>query len=523
MSALNENIELEKKVKSILAFFSAGNYEEVILRTKVLLKKYPDLIDLHNILALAYNGINKQKEGIAILEDVILKQPKNIHILNNLGMMHSTLNNFNTSYKFLNKALEIKPDFFQAANNLSILYLKVNKANEAIEVLKKFLNKENLKNYIFNFSLGNAYQQGGDFKNARIYYKNCLEINPNKADADKAISLMTNYKKDDSKHLESMKKKINNKLSNIDSMLLNYSLGKAYEDLGNYSKSLNHLKMANKINDDLSDYKIEDEKKIFNNIKIIFKKNFEKKDRNYISNKKIIFIVGMPRSGTSLVEQILSSNKKIYGAGELPFITNFAENLFFKDKTKLKYQTLEKIEENKFDNLNRSYFEKLNFFNIKENIITDKAPFNFKWIGLIFKIFPNCKIIHCKRDSMDICWSNYKNFFRSLTMGYSNNFNNLANYYNLYLDLMKFWKNKFEDKIYDIEYEKLVHNPEKEIQNLVNYCEVEWSKDYLNFHKNKKTVTTASLAQVRSPMYKSSVRKWEKFGEELNLLKKLIN
>ena len=108
-------------------------------------------------------------------------------------------------------------------------------------------------------------------------------------------------------------------------------------------------------------------------------------------------------------------------------------------------------------------------------------------------------------------------------MGYSNNFNNLANYYNLYLDLMKFWKNKFEDKIYDIEYEKLVHNPEKEIQNLVNYCEVEWSKDYLNFYKNKKTVTTASLAQVRSPMYKSSVRKWEKFGEELNLLKKLIN
>ena len=112
MSALNENIELEKKVKSILAFFSAGNYEEVILRTKVLLKKYPDLIDLHNILALAYNGINKQKEGIKILEDVILKQPKNIHFLNNLGMMHSTLNNYNASYKFLNKALEIKPDFF---------------------------------------------------------------------------------------------------------------------------------------------------------------------------------------------------------------------------------------------------------------------------------------------------------------------------------------------------------------------------------------------------------------------------
>ena len=523
MGTLNENIELEKKIKSILGFYSTGNYEEVILRTKILIKKYPNITNLQNILALAYNAINNHKEGIKILEEVIVKNPNDIHVLNNLGMMHSALNNYDNSYHLLNKALKIKPDFFQAANNLSNLYLKLNKADQAIGLLKKFLNKENSNNYILYFSLANAYQQGGDFKNAKKHYQKCLEIDPKKTDPDKAISLMTNYKKDDSNHLNIMEKKLNENLSNFNSMLLNYSLGKAYEDLGNYSKSLNHLKIANKLHDDIKNYNSEDDNKLFNNIKLIFKNNFEMNNENYISSKKIIFIVGMPRSGTTLVEQILSSNNKIYGAGELPFIGDLAENLFFKNKIKLKYQEIDKIEENKFIDLNKNYFEKLNSFKIKENIITDKAPLNFKWIGLILRIIPSCKIIHCKRDAMDICWSNYKNFFNSSKMSYTNNFNNLANYYNLYLDLMKFWKNKFNDKIYDIEYEKLIENPEAEIKNLVNFCEVEWNKNYLNFYKNKKTVSTASLAQVRSPLYKTSVNKWEKFGEELNLLKKLIN
>ena len=523
MSTLNENIELEKKIKSILAFYATGNYDEVVSRTKILLKKFPNIIDLYNLLALGYNGINRQKEGIEVLEDAIVKQPNNMHFLNNLGMMHSSLNNFESSYKYLSKALEIKPDFFQAANNLSNLYLKLNKADKSIALLKKFLNKENSENYILNFSLANAYQQGGDFKNAKKHYTKCLEIDPNKSDSDKAISLMTDYKKDESNHLDSMEKKNSKKLSNIDIMLLNYSLGKAYEDLGNYSKSLNFFKIANKLHDDLTNYNFEDDKKIFNNIKLIFKDNFVINNKNYFSDKKVIFIVGMPRSGTSLVEQILSSNKAIYGAGELAFIGDFAENLLFKEKTKLKYQEFKKIEESKFYNLNKNYFEKLNSFEINEKIITDKAPLNFKWIGLILKVIPNCKIVHCKRDAMDICWSNYKNFFSSIKMGYTNNFNNLANYYNLYLDLMKFWKSKFKDKIYDIEYEKLIEHPEEQIKSLVNFCGVEWNKEYLNFYKNKKTVATASLAQVRSPLYKTSVKKWEKYGEELNLLKKLIN
>ncbi len=334
---------------------------------------------------------------------------------------------------------------------------------------------------------------------------------------------MTNYKNDKSNHMKDMENKITKDLNKTDLMLLNYSLGKAYEDINNYEKSFSYLKKANDLNNELTNYIPSNEKKMFENIKMVFKDDFNTINKDYSSDKKIIFIVGMPRSGTSLIEQILSSNENVYGAGELPFIGNLSENLFFKNKINLNYNSLKEIDEDKFIKLKNDYFKKLSAFEVNKKIFVDKAPFNFKWIGLIKKAIPNSKIVHCKRDAMDICWSNYKNFFSSIKMNYANNFNNIGNFYNLYLDIMNFWKSKYTKEIYDIDYENLIKNPEKETKNLVNFCELDWDENYLKFYENKKTVSTASLAQVRSPLYKSSIKKWEKFGEKLSELKKLIN
>ena len=523
MNIINEKIDFEKKIKNILKLYEIGSFEEVISRTIPLLKKYPDIIDLYNLLALSYNGINKTEEAIKLLDNILKRDPNNIHVLNNLGLVHSNISSFKLSKIFLEKALKIKPDFFQAANNLANLYLKLNKAEEAINLLKKFINQEKSNNYVLNFTIANSYQQSGDFKNARKHYDKCLILEPNRCDSDKAISLMTNYKNDKSDHMQKMEKKLTKDLNKTDSMLLNYSLGKAYEDINNFEKSFLHLKKANNLNSEIINYNPSIEKKLFENIKVIFKDDFNKVSKDYNSDKTIIFIVGMPRSGTSLIEQILSSNENVYGAGELPFIGNLAENLFFKNKIKLNFNSLKEIEEEKFIELNKDYFKNLSSFEVNKKIFIDKAPFNFKWIGLIKKIIPNSKIIHCRRDAMDICWSNYKNFFSSVKMNYSNNFKNIAYFYNLYLDIMNYWKSKFKQEIYDIDYENIIKNPEEEIKNLVSFCKLGWNENYLKFYENKKTVSTASLAQVRSPLYKSSIKKWEKFSEELNELKKLIN
>ena len=207
MTIINEKNDFEKKLKNILKLYEIGSFEEVVSRTKPLIKKYPDIVDLYNLLALSYNGLNKTEEAIKLLDDILKRDPNNIHILNNLGMIHSGISSFEHSKIFLEKALKIKPDFFQAANNLANLYLKLNKSEEAINLLKKFINQENSNNYVLNFTIANSYQQSGDFKNARKHYDKCLFIEPNRCDSDKAISLMTNYKNDKSNHIQDMEKK----------------------------------------------------------------------------------------------------------------------------------------------------------------------------------------------------------------------------------------------------------------------------------------------------------------------------
>ena len=133
------------------------------------------------------------------------------------------------------------------------------------------------------------------------------------------------------------------------------------------------------------------------------------------------------------------------------------------------------------------------------------------------------KIIHCRRDPMDVCWSNYKNYFSSNKLNFTYKFENLAKYYSFYIDLMDFWSKQFKDKIYNLDYEKIVNNSEDEIKKMINYCDIEWDESCLTFYKNKKSVSTASLAQVRSPIYKSSIKKWENYSEDLKQLKKLLN
>ena len=161
--------------------------------------------------------------------------------------------------------------------------------------------------------------------------------------------------------------------------------------------------------------------------------------------------------------------------------------------------------------LRNDYYEYLERFNSDKDFITDKAPLNFRWIGLIKILFPNSKIIHCTRDPKDNCLSLYKNFFEG-GLNFSYNQKELVAYYKLYLDLMNFWQNLFPGSIYEAKYEKIINNPESEIKAMVKFCELPWEDDCLNFHKNKTPIKTMSTAQARQPIYKSSLNSYEKFS-----------
>ena len=318
-----------------------------------------------------------------------------------------------------------------------------------------------------------------------------------------------------------MKLKNETMLSIDNKIFLSFALGKAYEDLKEYKKSFIFLKKGNDLKFQNINFSLKNDLNFYDNIqKIITINNLRFAEP---AKKKLIFIVGMPRSGTSLIEQIISAHKKVYGAGELNYVFEIIEKNFFSKDKNFNFEKLKKLSKNDLKVIQNSYLKKIERFNSNEDYFIDKAPLNFKWVGLLLQIFPDCKIIHCKRNKMDICWSNYKNLFVSNRMHYSYNLETLGQYYNLYENLMSHWTKIFDKKIYNIFYEELIENKEKEIKKILEFCDLEWDENCLNFYNNKKNVSTASLAQVRQPIYKSSVEMWKNYSEELEDLTKILN
>ena len=505
-----ENIDyLKQKATILINLYNVKKYEELIDKGIPLIKKYPDQVVFYNAVSLAYNQLKKFDEAKNLLKRCLKQNPNNIFVINNLGLVLSTSGEDIEAEKYFKEALKLKPDYIDSLVNLGNLKMRQNKSQEAKELYLTAL-KINKNLEAINISLAHCYSQIGDFTEAKKIYLKILENNPNNTSADKSLSQIHKYKSKDDMHLKSLEKKINNISNEFNLAQLNFSLGKAYEDIKEYQKAFNCYKSGNDILSKVKKYDIEKDKKLFQNLKNLFDSN--KIDNLSDATRKIIFIVGMPRSGTTLVEQILSSHSKVYGAGELSFLSQTI------DKNILK-PNLKKIKKDELEKIQKDYISKLSFFDYDQKYIVDKAPLNFRWIGFIIKVFPNSKIIHCKRDSMDICWSNFKNTFSSSLQDYSYNFKSLSSYYKLYDELMNFWNNKFKENIFELKYENLVSNLEDETKKLLKFCELKWDKNCLEFHKNKKTVSTASVAQVREPIYNTSVKKWEKFSNQLKNLK----
>ena len=334
---------------------------------------------------------------------------------------------------------------------------------------------------------------------------------------------MLNYKSD-KWHLESMIERVKIKeLNNFQSYNLHFALGAAYEKIGENSISINYINKANEIKRKNLRYDIEDDKHLFDNIKNVFENldfNSQSLDGT-LDNKNLIFILGMPRSGTTLVEQIISSHSSVFGAGELFILSNIVKDEFFTNlKKKL---NIKSIQNTNFDDWHKKYNDQLKGFNSNESFLTDKNPLNFLWIGFIKIVFPNAKIIHCYRDPKETCLSIYKNVFPGLDLAWTYNQKELGAYYNLYKDLMKFWHKLFPNYIYDIEYEKLINNQEEQSKALIAACNLKWEKNCLDFHQNKRLIKTLSITQARQKIYNTSLNLSKNYKLELKELFSILS
>ena len=501
-------MNLEQKLKILLNKLSTGNFDDVIFEATYLNKKHPEQEIFYNLLSLGYQGKGEYEKSIDLLENALKKSKNNINFLNNLGLSYYKKKDYNPAEKYFLKVLEIKPNYINTLNNLAALYEEINHVKKSEDLLKKSI-KINSEVIETNYNLASLLQSIGKLDEAKIYYKKTLKLDENFTKADRGIAMLEKYNSKND-HIKIMENKIKDgKLHKSNIIDLSFALGKVYEDVKDYEKSFFYISKANKLKKNLFNYDIENDKKLFKKIKNFYQNNTLQKTPLIENEKKIIFILGMPRTGTSLVEQIISSHSEVYGGGEILLLSNYFQKFFKEIENR-------KDIKNIFSDFKNNY---LNFLQkmSNANIITDKAPLNFRWIGFIKSIFPNSRIIHCSRDPLENSWSIYKNEFEG-GMFFSNDINDIANYYKIYRDLMEFWKRNLKNQIFDIKYEDLINDPEQKIKELIKFCDLNWQQNCLEFYKNKKIIKTVSFNQARKPIYKDSIKGTSNFKKYLKNL-----
>tara|TARA_Y100000591_G_scaffold330797_1_gene362840 strand:+ start:853 stop:2406 length:1554 start_codon:yes stop_codon:yes gene_type:complete len=513
------NKNISKEIQVLINQFNVKNFNLVISKGKSLIKKNPEYVILYNLVGSAYQNVGNFKKAKENFKFGLKLDPKNIALLNNLAMSHKNLLEYKLSERIYLNIINQNKKYINAFINLGNLKRDLNKFEEAIDLYKKALNIDD-KNPVIYYSLALAYQGIGNFEKAINYSKKVLDISPKFSQASHLISQSKKFTdRSDEDYLELKNKLIDiteNSLAKVD---VYFSLAKAEEDLGNIKEATNYLIKGNKIKKELINYNVSNEINLLKDIENKFKIISTKKNKNY-EREKVIFILGMPRSGTSLVEQIITSHSEVFGGGELPILSNIVKENFINDKVFLIDDLKEKIEDPII--LNKVKLDYLNFledFDFKEKFVTDKAPLNFRWIGFINAIFPNAKIIHCTRDPKNNCLSMFKNLFEG-GLNFTYDQMDLTIYYKKYLDLMNFWTSKYPEKIFEIKYENLISNSKEEIKKIIDFCDLKWEDNCLLFHKNKTPIKTMSTAQARKPIYKSSLNQFDKFKEYLPVIEK---
>lgn len=311
---------------------------------------------------------------------------------------------------------------------------------------------------------------------------------------------------------------VRSRLSDDEKQRLHFAAGKLYDSVDRYQEAFEHYHQANALY--RGKFSCETLGKMVNDSISLFKPGRMGKMpvAQSVSNRPV-FIVGMPRSGTSLVEQILASHPQVFGAGELNDINQFANCMQARLGTMSTYPAcLEKVTLDVLEELTRDYIDRLYALNASGLRVTDKMPHNFLHLGMIAMLFPSARIIHIQRDPMDTCLSIYFQQFNNLH-SYAHDLSDLGYYYMAYKKLMAHWRSVLNLPLLEIHYEDLVADPDTWIPRLVEFCGVEWDEKCIRFHETKRPVNTPSTEQVREPMYSRSVGRWRHYETQLQPLK----
>ena len=514
LGRLDHSIDAFKKAISIKpdyaeAYNNLGNALKDYGRAEEALKAYNKAIEIKPDYADAYYnmGVTLQEQGdldkaIEANEKALTIKPDYAEAYNNIGITLQKQDKLDKAIEAFDKALNISPDHANAHYNMGVTLRALGNPETAIEAYKKALAIKPDFIEAYN-NMGNILKELGELEGGIKAYQKALAIKPDYAEVHRHLSGVVKYQPGNTQISEVEELLGRNCLEELDRCKLLYTYAKMKEDLGDLRSSFDSYLAGGKLRKKLLGYDFNQDERLFDHIKKtapLFKELVVKPEDSI--KHRPIFILGMPRSGTTLVEQIVSAHSAVTGAGELEFVWKFGEDLA---TGKIRPDL------NEVTRFRERYLGKLAMLAKGKPFITDKMPQNFRYIPLICTALPEAKVIHVQRKPEAVCWSNFKHYFATEGLGYSYSLSDTVSYYELYKNLMRLWYQSYDDRIYNIDYDKLTCDQELETRRLIEYLELNWDEACLAPHENRRSVKTASQQQVRQKVYKGSSRAWRKY------------
>ncbi len=528
---------------------------ENMLRQALALQ--PDSLQVHMNLANVLVPLGKLDEAADCYRNALRLNPELAEAYIRLAFVLQALSNYRESATNCQKALSINPNFPGAHHVMAVSLVALGEWDEAVLSFERALQMK--PDYIdAHLGLASVLLTQGKVEAARATCERALQLDPANTDAialsayianragdrEKAFQLLSPLVQRDIPQvniavtfavisrdlgrqveaIELMEKTLdsNPALSATGRINLHFNLGMLHDNIRQHDKAFFHFQQGNMLKP-LAFNQMEYARLIERIIAIHVPESMAQMPRTRLHSGRPVFIVGMVRSGTTLVEQILSSHPDVYGAGELPDVTEIARTLPGFLGTDDRYpECLSKLTQEAVDVMAKRYVDRLAQIAPGAGRVTDKLPGNFMYLGLIELLFPGAHVIHCMRDPTDTCLSAYFQDFAN-SHPYAYDLSNLGAFYRGYLKLMAHWRTVIHLPLLEIKYEDLIADQEQVTRALVEFCGLEWDSRCLQFHETKRFVGTASNDQVNRPLYKHSVARWKNYERYLEPLLTALN
>lgn len=520
-------LECFKKVISIDPGYSAaymnmnailkeeGCYAEI----EKISKRMTEL-DSGNYVGFYYLGLSLMEQGqpqeaLGAFSKAISINPNSPEVLSGIGQVFYRLGRTDKAIIYFEKVISLRPDDYTAHMNLGHALAAETLLRKSVDSYKRAIAIAPANDEPFN-SLGEVYQQMGDFKSAIEAYHKAIRLKPLNSWAYYRLSEIIRFEKRGElfNGIQQLIKKKNGNLSDLTHA--HFALGKIYNDLEEYRAAFENYRHANTYCQQLSKHQFNMKGHIhtINVIVSLFNKQFFSRRPNWeIQDQIPVFVIGMPRSGTTLLSRKLSDYTEFHEVGELEIIENMARQLMTTRDKRLALDQIESLTNAQIKIMANQYLEVTKRYSQKGRYLIDKMPHNFQNVWLISLLFPHSKIIHCRRHPLDTCLSNYFTNFPPGRHAYATDLTTLGRYYLQYERLMAHWKSLVPGAILDVEYEAMVRRNEETIEQVLSFIGAGRQMRRFLDEGMDMPIKTASSFQARQKIYHTSVERWKNYAE----------